>query len=142
MRAPKSQLLQQELTCRGVHILCSIKHTLMLSCTCMLLLPFLCTCDRRCNLAKQGAVPQAAAAVVLQAHAAQQLTEEWHEGLREYPDLSLPARQRRRAFRRRGKEISNLVRQRHPGLQLLDLSENQVGKGPALLLAILLARFA
>lgn len=65
---------------------------------------------------------------LLQARAAQQETEEWHEGLREYPDMSLAPRLRQRLLRQRQRDIQAAVQSRFLGLQLLDLSENQVRK--------------
>ena len=65
---------------------------------------------------------------LLQARAAQRETEEWHEGLREYPDMSLAPRLRQRLLRQRQRDIRAAVQSRFLGLQLLDLSENQVCK--------------
>ena len=65
---------------------------------------------------------------LLQARAAQRETEEWHEGLREYPDMSLAPRLRQRLLRQRQRDIRAAVQSRFLGLQLLDLSENQVRK--------------
>ena len=63
---------------------------------------------------------------MLQAAAAQREIEEWHEGLREYPDLSLAPKLRKKIYKRRAKEIKGLVVSRQQGLQVLHLSENEV----------------
>lgn len=62
----------------------------------------------------------------LQAKAAEADVQEWHEGLREYPDLSLAPGLRRRQFRARNQEIRGRVLARCGGLQVLNLAENKV----------------
>ena len=62
----------------------------------------------------------------LQANAAQADVQEWHEGLREYPDLSLAPHLRRQQFRARNREIRGRVQARCGGLQILHLAENKV----------------
>ena len=62
----------------------------------------------------------------LQANAADADVQAWHEGLREYPDLSLEPHLRRRQFRARNREIRSRVLARCGGLQILYLAENQV----------------
>ena len=63
---------------------------------------------------------------VLQANAAEADVQAWHEGLREYPDLSLEPHLRRQQFRARNQEIRGRVLARCGGLQMLHLAENQV----------------
>ena len=65
--------------------------------------------------------------MLLQAKAAQVDVQEWHEGLREYPDLSLAPPLRRQQFRARNREIRGRVLARCGGLQTLHLAENKVG---------------
>ncbi len=62
----------------------------------------------------------------LQANAAEADVQEWHEGLREYPDLSLAPHLRRQQFRARSREIRGRVQARCGGLQILHLAENKV----------------
>lgn len=62
-----------------------------------------------------------------QAKAAEADVQEWHEGLREYPDLSLAPSLRRRQFRQRNRDIRGRVLARCGGLQIVNLAENQVG---------------
>ena len=52
--------------------------------------------------------------------------EEWHGGLREYPDLSLEPRLRRALFRQRRREIAREVAGRCGGLLRLQLAQNKV----------------
>ena len=68
-------------------------------------------------------------AYVLQANAAEADVQTWHEGLREYPDLSLEPHLRRRQFRARNQEIRGRVSARCGGLQILHLAENMVRHG-------------
>ena len=63
---------------------------------------------------------------LLQANAAEADVQEWHEGLREYPDLSLAPHLRRQQFRARSREIRGRVQARCGGLQILHLAENKV----------------
>lgn len=62
----------------------------------------------------------------LQANAAEADVQEWHEGLREYPDLSLAPHLRRQQFRAKSREIRGRVLARCGGLQILHLAENKV----------------
>ena len=64
--------------------------------------------------------------MLLQAKAAEADVQEWHEGLREYPDLSLAPPLRRQQFRARNREIRGRVLARCGGLQTLHLAENKV----------------
>ena len=52
--------------------------------------------------------------------------QEWHEGLREYPDLSLAPHLRRQQFRAKSREIRGRALARCGGLQILHLAENKV----------------
>ena len=71
---------------------------------------------------------------VLQANAAEADVQTWHEGLREYPDLSLEPHLRRRQFRARNQEIRGRVSARCGGLRILHLAENMVRHGYCILL--------
>ena len=63
---------------------------------------------------------------MVQANAAEADVQEWHEGLRVYPDLSLAPHLRRQQFRARNREIEGTVLARCGGLQILHLAENKV----------------
>ncbi|KAL0039275.1 hypothetical protein WJX79_001133 [Trebouxia sp. C0005] len=68
---------------------------------------------------------------IIKANAAEADVQEWHEGLREYPDLSLAPHLRRQQFRARSREIRGRVQARCGGLHLLHLAENKISDAGA-----------
>ncbi|DBB01949.1 TPA: hypothetical protein ACH3X1_000538 [Trebouxia sp. C0004] len=68
---------------------------------------------------------------IIKANAAEADVQEWHEGLREYPDLSLAPHLRRQQFRARSREIRGRVQARCGGLQILHLAENKISDAGA-----------
>ncbi|KAK9814786.1 hypothetical protein WJX72_011466 [[Myrmecia] bisecta] len=85
-----------------------------------------------CSITDSGV---AAIVGVIKAATARRAMEEWHEALREYPDLSLAPGLRRRVYRERRQQIASLVKTRCGGLLLLNLADNQISDKGALELA-------